>query len=219
MQPAHLRPVPSRPAGLVEQTAAASHVAARLPGLSEGQARALSLIVLAGRPRAATAAETSASPEELAASLAAARKALRRTLGPLSGSGWCERAERLISDRLDGELGERDVARLDAHLRNCPRCVEHERKLVQATDALVASFAGAAAEPAPAAVLSIVEPPQAAAEEAPPERPVSAPESAEARDPRGIASAGAWRALLVVAIILALVSIGLSVAAILGAQI
>jgi Putative zinc-finger len=219
MQPAHLRPVPSRLAAPGEPGPAASHVAASLPGVSEGHARALSLMALAGRTREEAAAETGASPEELSASLAAARKALRRTLGPLSGSGWCERAERLISDRLDGELGDRDAARLDVHLRNCPRCVEHERKLVQATDALVASFAGAAVEPAPAAVLSIVEPPQAAAEEAPPERPVSAPESAEARDPRGIASAGAWRALLVVAIILALVSIGLSVAAILGAQI
>ena len=56
-----------------------------------------------------------------------------------AGSGWCERAERLISDRIDGALAERDAPRLEVHLRNCPRCVEHERRLVQATDALVAS--------------------------------------------------------------------------------
>ena len=75
--------------------------------------------------------------DELGALLAGARKELRRTITPLGGSGWCERAEGLISDRLDGELGAPDAGRLDVHLRNCPRCVEHERRLVQATDALV----------------------------------------------------------------------------------
>ena len=40
------------------------------------------------------------------ARLARARKALRRTLAALPGSGWCERAERLISDRIDGALAD-----------------------------------------------------------------------------------------------------------------
>jgi anti-sigma factor RsiW len=102
--------------------------------------------------------------EELADSLARARKELRRTLAPLPGTGWCERSERLISDRIDGPLAERDEARLDVHLRNCPRCVEHERRLVQATDALVVGLGGrpspVAGTPAP-----LVEAPGAASEE------------------------------------------------------
>ena len=83
--------------------------------------------------------------------MAAARKELRQTLSPLSGSGWCERAEGLISDRLDGAIGETDGRRLDVHLRNCARCVEHERRLVQATDALLAGIAPARPRPAPPA--------------------------------------------------------------------
>jgi hypothetical protein len=60
----------------------------------------------------------------------------------LPGSGWCERAEELISNRLDEPLADRDARRLDVHLRNCARCVEHERRLVQATDALVVGLGG-----------------------------------------------------------------------------
>ena len=86
---------------------------------------------------------------ELGALLAAARKQLRQTITPLSGSGWCERAEGLISDRLDGAVGETDGRRLDVHLRNCARCVEHERRLVQATDALLAGIAPARPRHAP----------------------------------------------------------------------
>ena len=36
-----------------------------------------------------------------------------------------------MSDRLDGALDDAGAARLDVHLRNCPRCVEHERRLIQ----------------------------------------------------------------------------------------
>ena len=83
--------------------------------------------------------------------LARARKELRRSLWPLPGSGWCERAERLVSDRLDGPLDDVGAARLGVHLRNCPRCVDHERRLVQAIDGLVAGLAGEPEPPVPAA--------------------------------------------------------------------
>ena len=63
-----------------------------------------------------------------------ARTALRRSVRPLEGSGWCRQAEALVSDRLDGALDEAGAARLDVHLRNCPRCVEHERRLIQAPE-------------------------------------------------------------------------------------
>ena len=147
MEHAPLRPVPTRPAGPVHPASAAGAVAAALPGLDEREARALALVALAGRPRAEVAGELGIGAHELAEALARARKALRRTLQPLRASGWCERAERHISDRLDGELEERGAARLDVHLRNCSRCVEHERRLVQATDALVVESAGAPAAP------------------------------------------------------------------------
>jgi hypothetical protein len=169
MPRAHLRPVPSRPAGPVEPAAAVRHVAATLPEISGRHARALSLVALAGRTRAAVATETGASRDELSASLAAGRKALRRTLVQLRGSGWCERAERLVSDRMDGDLGERDAGRLDVHLRNCPRCVEHERRLVLATDALVASASGTPFAPSlPVAEPASLPAPTASAEDVAP---------------------------------------------------
>ena len=59
---------------------------------------------------------------------------------PLSASGWCERAERLLSDRIDGALVPPGPARLDVHLRNCARCVDHERRLSQAREQLVRDF-------------------------------------------------------------------------------
>src|SRR4051794_41860658 len=80
------------------------------------------------------------SAELLADLLYAARKALRRSAFPLSASGWCERAERLLSDRVDGVLVPPGPARLDVHLRNCERCVEHERRLSQAREKLVREF-------------------------------------------------------------------------------
>ena len=83
------------------------------------------------------ALELGLGAEAMGAALARARRQLRRSRHALAGSGWCERAERLISDRLDGELAPFPAKRLDAHLRNCPRCVEHELRLTQATDELV----------------------------------------------------------------------------------
>src|SRR5688500_6012098 len=87
---------------------------------------------------------------ELADAVARARKALRRAAFPLPGSGWCERAERLLSDELDGALSDPTPRRLAAHLANCDRCVEHECRLWQARDHLVLSFeADHTPEPAP----------------------------------------------------------------------
>ena len=160
MEHAPLRPVPARPAGPIDPARALREVAGRLPAISPLAGRALALVVLAEQPRAEVAASLGVSEPELGRLLAEARKELRQTLLPLGGSGWCERAEGLISDRLDGELGETDAHRLDVHLRNCPRCVEHERRLVQATDALIGGLARPAA-PVPAEPPPLQEAPQA----------------------------------------------------------
>jgi Putative zinc-finger len=149
MERAPLRPVPARPAGRVDPAAAVREVTAALPALEPLEVRALALVALADRARPEVAQLLGREEEELRTLLAAARKELRQTITPLSGSGWCERAEGLISDRLDGAVGEIDGRRLDVHLRNCPRCVEHERRLVQATDALLAGIAPARPRPAP----------------------------------------------------------------------
>jgi hypothetical protein len=214
MEHAPLRPVPTRPAGPVHLEAADRALAVVLPGLAARETRALALVALAGRPRAEVAGELGIGPEELAEALASGRKALRRSLQPLTASGWCERAERLISDRLDGQLDERGAGRLDVHLRNCPRCVEHERRLVQATDMLVAEAAGAPAplpEPAPASApveLTVVDTPQ----------PVEPGLPGASRSKREVASGLAWTALVAIAVILALASLALVVAGVLGAD-
>jgi hypothetical protein len=165
VEQATLRPVPLRPVGPVDPSEALAHVLGALPGLSEDAARALSLIEIAGRTRGAAAEEMTVPAEVLADLLYNARKALRRSVFPLSASGWCERAERLLSDRIDGVLVPPGPARLDVHLRNCDRCVDHERKLWQAREKLVREFIGAhphaaGAGPAerPAATLRVVEP-------------------------------------------------------------
>ena len=164
MEHAPLRPVPARPAGPIDPASALREVGAWLPVLDPLAARALALVVLAEHPRSEVAVSLGVSEPELGELLAEARKELRRTVAGLGGSGWCERAERLISDRLDGALADTGVRRLDVHLRNCARCVEHERRLVQATDALVVGLGGrpspVAGTPAP-----LVEAPGAASEE------------------------------------------------------
>ena len=172
MERAPLRPVPARPAGPVDPAAAVREVSAALPALEPLEVRALALVALADRPRPEVAELLGVEEEELGTLLAAARKELRQTLSPLSGSGWCERAEGLISERLDGVVGDTDGRRLDVHLRNCSRCVEHERRLVQATDALLAGIAPArpsVAPPTSDAPLTAVPPEGAGLEEAPPE--------------------------------------------------
>jgi hypothetical protein len=157
MERAPLRPVPSRPPGPIVPAEAVGYVTDELPGLDGAAAAAFALVGLVGRPRpevggSPDAAEAAGlSGEALADALARARKALRRKLYPLPGSGWCERAERLISDRLDGSLEDPGSARLEVHLANCGRCVEHERRLGQASEALLAGFVKAhpGDEPAP----------------------------------------------------------------------
>jgi len=158
MEPTPLRSLPARPAGSIEPEDAFAHVADRLPALDAAQAEALSLMALVGRSRAAAAAELGIDEPALADALSRARKALRRTLEQLPAGGWCERAERLISDRLDGELTARGEARLDAHLRSCERCVTHERRLIQAHDELVHSLAAPAGSGGPPPALRVVEP-------------------------------------------------------------
>jgi hypothetical protein len=154
MEPAPLRPVPARPAGPVDSAA----IAAVLPGSSEASVRALAG-AMAGRPRSELAADIGVEADELGRMLAAVRKSLRRTVVALPGSGWCERAERLVSDRLDGELGDRGTALLDVHLRNCSRCVEHERRLVQAGDALLGTAPPRVPDGRPAPTLEVVSEP------------------------------------------------------------
>jgi Putative zinc-finger len=165
VEQATLRPVPLRPVGPVDPAEALAHVLGALPDLPEDAARALSLIEIAGRTRNKAVEEMEVSAEVLAELLYGARKALRRSIFPLSASGWCERAERLLSDRIDGVLTPPGPARLDVHLRNCERCVDHERRLSQAREQLVRDFIGAhphtaGAGPAerPAATLRVVEP-------------------------------------------------------------
>jgi len=163
---ATLRPVPLRPAGPVDPAEAFSHVLASLPEVDEEAARALALIEIAGRTRDQAGDEAGLTLEVLGEALYRARKALRRSIFPLSASGWCERAERLLSDRIDGVLHPPGPARLDVHLRNCERCVDHERGLSQAREKLVREFidahpdsAGAGrAERAGQAALRVVEP-------------------------------------------------------------
>ena len=194
MERAPLRPVPGRPTGPVPDAAAVTLVAAGLPALGERDRTALALVALAGTARPAVAMRLGIAEEELADSLARARKELRRTLAPLPGSGWCERSERLISDRIDGPLAERDEARLDVHLRNCPRCVEHERRLVQATDALVAGVAPAPSAPTPA--------------------PAAKPELAQVKSIRAEpepASSFGWTVVIVFAVLLVLAAVALVV--------
>jgi hypothetical protein len=263
MERAPLRPVPARPAGRVDPAAAIREVGAALPTLTPLEARAFALVALADRPRPQVAELLGIEIKELGPLLAAARKELRQTITPLGGSGWCERAEGLISDRLDGAVPERDARRLDVHLRNCPRCVEHERRLVQATDALLAGVAPLAPRPGPVAppteLLPVLADESAAEDEAlkegvadaaaptsaqdalpsaPASRPpasVAAPPASDAapssdqiaapevlvtaRTRRQLAAAVTWNAMIAIALLLAIASIGLIIAGILGAQV
>ena len=262
MERAPLRPVPARPAGPVDPAAAIREVARALPALTPLEARAFALVALADRPRPQVAGVLGIEEQELGELLAVARKELRQTITPLAGSGWCERAEGLISDRLDGAPPERDARRLDVHLRNCPRCVEHERRLVQATDALLAGVAraprpgvavpptellpvgdalapqdergaedevlkgGAADAPAAHAPVPDAPAPHAPAADAP--DAVAPPSSDQiaaaaealitARTRRQVAAAVTWNAMVAMAVILAVASIALIVAGILGAE-
>jgi hypothetical protein len=156
------------------------------------------------------------------------------------------------------------------HLRNCPRCVEHERRLVQATDWLMAGVPSTVTpaplaetptetEPPAEAPPAAEEPPVDGPEDAPPAHidaaPAPAPAPGPARAPaiapdglappaemdaapaptpddvaaaaevlvtvrtrRQIAAAVAWNSMVAIAILLALVTIGLTIAGIMGAE-
>jgi putative zinc finger protein len=234
MEHAPLRPVPSRPPGPVDPATAVREVGSWLPALDPVAAEALALVVLAERPRADVAVELGVSAAEVGRLLATARKELRQTVVTLGGSGWCERAEGLISDRIDGALTGTDVRRLDVHLRNCTRCVEHERRLVQATDSLVLGLGGrpapsvgfpaplveapepADAEPAPAD--DGIEEKPAVASQAPTENQIAAAaEVLVAKRTRGqIAAAVVWNSMIAIAILLALVTIAVTIVGITG---
>jgi hypothetical protein len=225
MEHAPLRPVPSRPPGPVDPATAVREVGSWLPALDPVAAEALALVVLAERPRAEVATELGIPAEELGGLLAAARKELRQTVVTLGGSGWCERAEGLISDRIDGELAGIDAHRLDVHLRNCGRCVEHERRLVQATDSLVLGLGG---RPAPSAGFPVtlmearaqdgIEEEPAVAPQAPTENQIAAAaEVLVAKRTRGqIAAAIVWNSMIAIAIVLALVTIAVTIIGITG---
>jgi hypothetical protein len=156
-----LRSVPGRLPGPVNPVHALAQVQVTLPELGSAAQRALAVVDLGGLSRAEAAGELELSEAELSRVLATARKALRRTLASLPSDGWCERAERLISDRLDDALAPNGRARLDAHLSSCERCVAHERKLIQAHDLLVESYLAAHAPPRPREVAVEAAPPAA----------------------------------------------------------
>ena len=143
----------------VRQTATAlrdraeRHVFETVPELPATERRVLALLELAGADRAAVAADTGLAAGELRPAAARARKALRRTRAPLGSGARCERAEQLISERLDGVALQRPERKwLEVHLARCPRCIEHAAALDEARAALRASFAEApraAERPAP----------------------------------------------------------------------
>jgi hypothetical protein len=252
MERAALRPVPQRPSAPVDPAQALAYVEAELPRVDDAARQALALVDLVGRTRPEVCAETGVGETELASALARARKALRHAVAPLPGSGWCERAERLLSDELDGALADPGPRRLAAHLANCERCVEHERRLWQARDQLVLSFDESRA-PAPAPVpepeiadgpdhepvelpdpepLRLVEAPPVEPQpiEVPPLEPEpEAPEppapgpaepapEPEAPQPAAGFSLGrlAWAASMGIAVLLAIVSLALTIYAITG---
>lgn len=167
MEGTPLRSVPASLPGPVNTVHALAQVERALPDLVPDARRALALVGLGSRPRAEAAGELGVSAPELSRLLAVARKALRRTVAQLPAGGWCERAERLISDRLDGALAAAGEARLDSHLLGCERCATHEQRLVQAHDRLVEAYleahsprpALAASATRPAAELRVVESP------------------------------------------------------------
>ncbi len=170
-----LRPVPSRPPGPVDPTEAARHVSTRLPALD---APAVAALVDRGPGRAATALRREHSRASRARGSPPPWPARARSCdapcSPCPGSGWCERAERLLSDRIDDALDERGHARLDVHMANCERCVEHEIRLGQAQNALANGFLAERppAEPSvPAAQLRVVEAETGAEEAAQAEAP------------------------------------------------
>jgi hypothetical protein len=228
VEPAPLRPVRARPDGPVEPPVAIAHVRERLPALDGTAAAALALADLARIARPELCEAVALEADEAAATLARARKELRRTLVALPASGWCERAELMLSDRLDDVLGPDRAPVLEVHLRHCERCVEHERRLVQALDELAAEFTaehGPVPVAPPAAPLAATPPPELriveADERAAPEPTAPEPASLEhpvtatPTEPRS-AEETFWRALTWASVALAVVGAILAVLGIAG---
>src|SRR5918995_1658949 len=240
MEHAPLRPVPSRAAGPIDPVAAARELAAALPYLSEVEARALALVAMAAMPRADAVEALGVDERTLSDALATGRKELRRTVATLPGSGWCERAERLISHRLHRpRAGKRTPASPPP-----PQPAPGEQPPVEVPPAEDAPAGQASAETPPTEVPPVEEPPveeppvEEPVEEPPVEEPpVEEPPAAAAALPRApadvaaaaevlvavrtrrpVAAAITWNALVVLAVLLALVTIGFTVAGILGAE-
>lgn len=116
------------------------HVFERVPELPAIERRVLALLDLADAGRAAAAADTGLDDTALRFAAKRARKALRRTGAPLAAGARCERAELMLSDRLDAPLRHTDRRWLDIHLARCPRCAEHETLLAAAREDLRATF-------------------------------------------------------------------------------
>lgn len=123
------------------------HVFASLPELPAVERRVLALLELTDAGRAAAAADTGLDDTALRFAAKRARKALRRGSAPLSAGARCERAELLVSDRLDAPLARQERKWLEIHQARCPRCTEHATLLATAREDLRASFT---AEPPPA---------------------------------------------------------------------
>lgn len=123
------------------------HVFTALPELPAVERRVLALLDLAGADRAAAATETGLEDTALRFAAKRARKALRREAAPLSAGARCERAELLLSDRLDAPLRRDDRRWLEIHLSRCPRCAEHETLLAAARLALREAFEAAPSSP------------------------------------------------------------------------
>src|SRR6476469_9581157 len=131
---------------------AEQHVFAALPDLDAIPRRGLAL-TLAGVPRAGIASELGLARAEL------------------PSAGRCERAERALSDRLDGATSAMDERFLESHLTRCARCRTHELELAAALEELRAEMVAQAkpvGEP-PRAHLRIVPPRPLLPAPAPPE--------------------------------------------------
>jgi hypothetical protein len=229
---APLRPIPARPDGPVEPPVAIAHVRERLPALDGTAAAALALADLARIARPELCEAVALEPDEVGATLARARKELRRSLVALPASGWCERAELMVSDRLDDALEAERAPVLDVHLRHCDRCVEHERKLVQAIDELAAEFIaehGPGPVAPPTVPLAAAAPPELRIVEGEPEpspaEPLPSPAPPPAPAQRVESSAAptsaepmVWRALTWVSVAIAVVGAILAALGIAGAD-
>lgn len=116
------------------------HVFGLLGDLPAVERRVLALLDLADVDRAGAARDTGLDEEALSAAAARGRRALRRTRRPLVSGARCDRAEVLLSDRLDIGLDRQARKWLEIHLARCPRCSEHEALLAEVRADLRATF-------------------------------------------------------------------------------